>query len=227
MLTDFSFRFADNTTVLIKVGTEKTRFHVHKKFLCDVSTFSGAAREGDFKEAESQKVELPEDRPETFELFLERLYTKPYKGPNKEFVKMAGAGRSYEVYRQDMELFVFADKMGVQSLKRQVIDNDFELYSEYKETDSVPNPWMEFMLSARTTQSCPLRKIWVAMQVWSVEYETAEIEAGFMGLRESLLSCPELAIDMRCRLLAKTEGKTAYPFRDAAKDFDEPVLLED
>ena len=115
MLTDSLFRFADNTTVLVNVGTEKTRFYVHNKFLCNASTFFEAALEGGFEEAESQRIELPEDKPEIVELFLEWLYTKEYRGPDEELLHK-GPGNGIEL-RPAMDLFVFADKLGTQRLK--------------------------------------------------------------------------------------------------------------
>ena len=84
-----------------------------------------AALEGGFKEAESQKIGLPEDPPETVELFMEWLYTLEYKGLNEELLKKPDTAGPET--RRAMNLFIFADKTGTQSLKRQILRKHFIL----------------------------------------------------------------------------------------------------
>ncbi|KAL2216846.1 BTB/POZ protein [Thermoascus aurantiacus ATCC 26904] len=54
-------------------------FNVHRAIICPQSSFFEAAVNGNFSEAQSMKIILPEDDPETIERVLSFLYTQEYK----------------------------------------------------------------------------------------------------------------------------------------------------
>ena len=205
----------------IEVGEDKTKFHIHKTFLCDVSAFFKAALKAGFKESGGQKVELPEDTTETFELFLSWLYAQEYKGMDEKLFKKPDTANRAELERF-MDLFIFADKVGAQGLKRQMVNKHFKICRK-EGLYAVPGIQTVTELYGRTTQTCALRRLWVAMHIWGRDYDSAD---EFREYREAAMKCPELAADLICGLLMKTQRTTSNPLAGVAKDFYEPAMLE-
>ena len=65
----------DGTIVSLIVGKEKRVFKIHHNLLCSASDYFKAALNGQFKEAEEQKIELLEEKPAVLESFQLWLYT--------------------------------------------------------------------------------------------------------------------------------------------------------
>jgi len=67
-------------TVSVTVGTELNAraWTLYESLLCEHSEFFRKALEGEFKEAKEKKVNLPKDKPEVFELFVQWLYAGGY-----------------------------------------------------------------------------------------------------------------------------------------------------
>jgi hypothetical protein len=145
--------------VTIEVGEDKAKFHIHKTFLCDVSAFFKAALKAGFKESACQKVKLPEDTTETFELFLSWLYAQEYKGMDEKLFKTPDAANREELERF-MDLFIFADKVGAQALKRQMVNKYFGICRK-EGLYAVPGIQTVSRLYERTTQTCALRRLWM------------------------------------------------------------------
>lgn len=58
----------------IYVGPESKHYHLPKDILCYYSTYFDRCFNGGFKEAKHQKLSLPEDRPEDFQLLLDYIF---------------------------------------------------------------------------------------------------------------------------------------------------------
>jgi len=207
--------------VTIEVGEDKAKFHIHKTLLCDASAFFKAALKPGFKESRNQKVKLPEDTTETFELFLSWLYAQEYKGMDENLLKKPGTANQAELERF-MNLFIFADKVGAQGLKRQMVNKHFKICRK-EGLYAVPGIQTVTELYGRTTQTCALRRLWIAMNVWGKDLDSAD---GVPEYREAAMKCPELAADLICGLLTKTQLTTSNPLAGVAKDFYEPAMLE-
>jgi hypothetical protein len=210
--------------VTIEVGEDKVKFHIHKTFLCDVSAFFKAALKAGFKESGSQKIELPEDTTETFELFLSWLYAQEYKGMDEKLFKKPDTANRAELKRF-VDLFIFADKVGAQGLKRQMVNKHFKICRK-EGLYAVPGIQMVTELYGQTTQTCALRRLWISMHIWGRDHDSADVEAGFQEYREAAMKCPELAADLICGLLTKTQRTKSNPLAGVAKDFYEPAMLE-
>ncbi|KAJ8069701.1 hypothetical protein OCU04_000126 [Sclerotinia nivalis] len=60
--------------VTVTVGKEKRKFVLHRQLLCDsVPYFRSAFSAGGFKESQESSMDMPEDEPEAFELFINWL----------------------------------------------------------------------------------------------------------------------------------------------------------
>jgi hypothetical protein len=122
------------------------------------------------------------------------------------------------------DLYIFADKVGSQSLKRELLNKWFKLGKAA--LFCIPPIVTVRNLYQRTTPTCVLRKLWIAMHVWKAGCHQTEIDTGFATYRVAAMYCPELAADMMCEFLAQTRGKKRNPFNDTIKEFYEPAMLE-
>jgi hypothetical protein len=91
-----------------------------------------------------------------------------------------------------IDLFIFADKMGAQALKRQMINKHFRIRRK-EGLYAIPGIQTVSKLYGRTTQTCALRRLWIAMHVWGRDHDSADVEAGFQEYREVAMNCPELS----------------------------------
>ena len=109
--------------VTIKVGTPESNnvetFWVHENLICYYSPFFDRACHGDWKESTCNIIELPEDDPDVFSLFVQRLYTGD--------CAYGYQGAPHVTYEKLIALYAFADKVGMLSLKDEVIDKMIEL----------------------------------------------------------------------------------------------------
>ena len=197
------------------MGEDKAKFHIHETLLCDASSFFKAALKPGFKESGSQKVELPEDTTETFELFVSWLYLQEYRGMNENLFKKPGTANEAELERF-MDLFIFADKVGAQRLKRQMVDKHFKICRK-EGVYAFPGIQTITKLYRQTTQTCALRRLWIAMHIQGRDRDSVE---GLPEYREAVMEYPELAADLICGLLKRE------PLGSAAKDFYEPAMSE-
>lgn len=69
-------RATDVVTVIVGSGDDAKMFGIHAHLLQKGSRFFAAALKGDWKEAHTRTVRLPEDDPEVFEVYASWLYEK-------------------------------------------------------------------------------------------------------------------------------------------------------
>jgi len=104
--------FTDWATLI--VGPEKKVFKMHRGLLCSVSPYFKTALEGDFKEAQEQKIELTEDDCEAMEYFQFWLYTQSILDKEETVSDIE--------WRILMELYVFGETRLITTLQNQVLD---------------------------------------------------------------------------------------------------------
>ena len=73
-------RFLYDSLVTVQVGSQATRFDLHKGLLCASSDFFKAAVTGDFKERDQNEIRLPEQDVKIFRFFVHWLYTGRLRG---------------------------------------------------------------------------------------------------------------------------------------------------
>ncbi|KAL8715991.1 MAG: hypothetical protein Q9220_000658 [cf. Caloplaca sp. 1 TL-2023] len=69
------FQDSDLVKVYVGNGEERESWTVHTKLLTHASSFFASAFNGSFSEAATKSIELPEDDPDAFRLFVQWLYT--------------------------------------------------------------------------------------------------------------------------------------------------------
>lgn len=145
--------FRDIPIVTIHVGKSRAAFHVHMNHVCRVSPVLKSAFTGKFKETAEKSMDLPENDPDVFELFLQWVYEKTCQLPagdiNEEIDKR---------YMQLAQLYVLADQLLVIELKNYVIDLYFEITTQ---TDRLPRPAVVFYVYENSMKGSPLRKLLV------------------------------------------------------------------
>ena len=114
-------RFAAVDVVKINVGLEEVSFIVHRRRLCDTSGFFRAAFTSQFKEGQSQSMDLPEDNPHVFDCFMQWLYKHNYTVPEwpKEDDPEEG---EWPFLMSTIQLLSFSDKYDIPSLKKCILD---------------------------------------------------------------------------------------------------------
>ncbi|WEW60202.1 hypothetical protein PRK78_005687 [Emydomyces testavorans] len=200
-----SIRFRGVPVITITVGESKAQFQAHKDLLCEKSPFFNGALTHDFKEAAENAISLPEDNPDTFERFLQWLYSGSFS--------LSGIATDEEVderYLQLSELYVLADKLEVPHLKNDVID---ELFVMKRHPDKPPQAEVISYVYENTGEKSPLRKLMVAWLVWHVDFKwyTTSSAPAFLS------QCPEFAADLAVALARR------YIDFNALSPFNEPA----
>ena len=111
-LTIFSDSF--DTMVVVKVGSDKEVFTMHKRIICNVSPFVKAAFEGKFAEAQKQVLELPDESVSMFKHFQLWVYTDSIMAKDETVQDISPhllAG-----------LYIFGEKCGIPDLQNVAID---------------------------------------------------------------------------------------------------------
>ncbi|KAF2803316.1 uncharacterized protein BDZ99DRAFT_453580 [Mytilinidion resinicola] len=107
------------TTVDICVGKEDYRefFSVHDTLLASRSEFFTRAMNGRWKESKERLINLPEDSPAVFSLYMHHLYTsKLATAPNE------GTPDSGSEHYTLAQLYVFAEKIQDSKCKNDIVD---------------------------------------------------------------------------------------------------------
>ncbi|KAF2443932.1 hypothetical protein P171DRAFT_485401 [Karstenula rhodostoma CBS 690.94] len=91
-------------TVVVGTGDERKSFALHKSVVCKRSEFFHASLCGDWKESHADKIELPEDDPDIFQLYNQSLYVGNVHQAEPD-------ESSQSKYHYLGQLYVFADKM--------------------------------------------------------------------------------------------------------------------
>ncbi len=103
------------------VGPKRKTFRLHEDLLCDRSSYFRATFGGDFAEAASKELYLPEDNDASFELFVNWLYGGTFKPPTKDDELPAHFG-----------LLALADKVLIEHLGNLATDHIRGYYRDTK-----------------------------------------------------------------------------------------------
>ncbi|KAI4740341.1 hypothetical protein E4T50_09207 [Aureobasidium sp. EXF-12298] len=130
---------ASGPTAHIIVGsrTNTKSFHIHKKVLCDSSTYFKAALHNGFAETKTQTIKLDDEDPEIFSAFAIWLYEGKLNKTALPHVNVRGA-----IEKHLFKLYVFADKRGIRDLANDTIT----MLASYWTQDSVSLGEVEWVI---------------------------------------------------------------------------------
>lgn len=127
---------------------------VHKNLVCRDSSFFKAACKGAFREAQSNEVKLPDDEPETFDNFVQWLYTRDFEKPATEV-----GGPDWECF---FDTYVLADKLGAPKFSNYVMNvMVHEAETRWDQELSLPDAAAVCVAYENTPGSSPLRRFLV------------------------------------------------------------------
>ncbi|MCJ1379094.1 hypothetical protein MMC17_002194 [Xylographa soralifera] len=168
--------FTDVATLV--VGPEKQVFKMHKELLCSVSPYFKAALEGDFKEAQEQKIELAEDDPETIEYFQLWLYMQSILD-KEETVSSINWGAL-------IKLYLLGETRLITTLQNQVIDLMIRKMYDGKK---LLGHKLKYEVFDKTSPGSPLRKLIaeVSAQIGVLpEWKWSFVDGGEVAQRDFL-----------------------------------------
>jgi hypothetical protein len=118
--------------VTVQVGRDKVTWSLHENLLSGTCDFFKAAFRGQFKE-NAGALELPEDNPAVFDLFVRWLYTKRASlAASSPLLPINGPGH----VREYLQLYVFATKYLIEDLQNDVVD----IVYNYFKPEGIPHP---------------------------------------------------------------------------------------
>lgn len=166
-------RFCEVPTVTIFVGKDRKPFYVHQEQLCEVSSFFKAAFTSGFREASEQTMELVEEDEDTFDRFIQWLYSQQYEMPGE---KAEGGGE----FMEPLKLFVLGEKYDVSKLKDLLMTR---LFARGKLTGSPPQLAGIAYVYENTPTNSKVRKLladWYACKV-SLSWYKGDVAQRWFG----------------------------------------------
>lgn len=122
--------------VIVGLGDNIEEFSVHKKLLCDSSTYFKAALTNGFAETHNQKITLDDENPAIFRTFVAWLYEKKLDKKVLPPETKKGAFRNHL-----LRLYVFADKHCITKLANDVITMLASFWA-YRRIDLFDTTWI-------------------------------------------------------------------------------------
>ncbi|KAF2459689.1 hypothetical protein BDY21DRAFT_275119, partial [Lineolata rhizophorae] len=131
-------------------------FVIHRDLLTHYSPFFAAALKGNFAEAETQKVNLPDERVDTFEIFVEWLYSQRLDttAPPQATGPFLKDGKP--AFFSLLHLYSLADRLCIEDLRNDIVDAVATLAER---ANAVPTPSDTHLLYVAIRPSAPLRAL--------------------------------------------------------------------
>lgn len=133
-------------TVRVGVDEHAETFYVHKDALRSTSSFFKAALNEDFKEAKTNSIELPEDDPSIFKLYLCWIYDiSPFTEPKECIPDSEGEDCGEETDNEDTN---YEDDDDEDNDEMDIEDNDETNDSDYPFDEQKPRDYCYRLLAA-------------------------------------------------------------------------------
>lgn len=176
---------------------------MHKGLLCYHSTFFKSALNGNFKEASTGIIDLPEDDFQVFERFNIWLYTRRLY--DKEDRRNTRPGSHLLI-----KLYLFADCRGIEGLRNAVID-----LLDWKDG---PSPEDLKLIYDSTPEGCKLRMYAIDTLTWACNSKFKKGKPASCGPGVFVSTKPrQFVTDFMQRLLFDDHGNARFP-KPAADD---------
>ncbi|KAF3005142.1 hypothetical protein E8E13_010416 [Curvularia kusanoi] len=199
MVVSRSKRLKFHETVRIEVGSGENLkiFVVHDAVLASRSLFFKKALSGTWKEAEEHVIKLPEDDSDTFDLYLQCLYSQELSVvPDPVPEDYCGTDEHDDLAK----LYVFAEKIQDIRTKNVVIQAFLKNVWKMQLDDNWHYPDEETIkiIYDRTPPGCPMRRLLVdiyahatgSVPEWDVTYPSKFLEDLVTELKKTCLANP-------------------------------------
>ncbi|KUI67055.1 hypothetical protein VM1G_03301 [Cytospora mali] len=157
-------------TIYVGPPQKRYRYTVHENLLSVKSEFFRASFRRGFRESKDGVLELPEDEPRAFELFVGWIYSQPLHMLNASHLKVLRPPDGKNITIRDyLHLYVFASKYLMEDLQDEVVDI---VYDYYASPDHVPNGLDVAFIYQNTTADSkmrPLLRVHCIFQLFSGE----------------------------------------------------------
>ena len=181
-----TYRIHEPPVATIFVGKTKQPFYVHLDLLCDASSFFKAAFAGNSKEASENIMQLPDDREDTFKLFVDWLYD------DRQTILPAEEDDDdrHEKLFQAVYLVVLADKYRVYDLRSEIFEILLVMLIGYKDNGLLYSAVAyAYENSTQGSGIRPMLAVFVAFGVYKGDCEATDLQA-------LVKQQPDLAFDM-------------------------------
>ncbi|KAF7949360.1 uncharacterized protein EAE97_002869 [Botrytis byssoidea] len=146
-----------NELVTITIAKEKQKFTLHKQLLCEsVEYFRAAFSAGGFRESQTSSMDMPEDDPEAFELFIHWLY----RGEVRRATELTDID-------QFLQLYIFAEKLCLNGLANKTMDAIQAISDDFNEFTQCSLEQMDGVWR-NTSSTSPVRKWLILILVYNV-----------------------------------------------------------
>lgn len=144
----------DGEVVVFLVGTEAPkRFTVHEDIVKPSSEFVQLALRGDWKEASTRKIPLPDDEPDVFSVCQHWLYDGLVHTSRQSMVTSSESDEEYELL---VKAYILGSKLIDAAFKNSVIDAVME-----KVAKDTFNKRLTSLVFENTLPASPLRRLWL------------------------------------------------------------------
>ncbi|CAO2658845.1 Nn.00g065680.m01.CDS01 [Neocucurbitaria sp. VM-36] len=172
-------------TVAVEIGLEHTKYYIHKALLTHHSEYFAKALRGPWKEAEEQTVRLEDVDCETFDIFVDWLYTGKLPEEDSDWIAKFEPDLEWQIqyWLQRVKVCVFGDRFQARDFQHAVQTNlvDLTMTSSTPFYYSAINYAFEHLPSNN-----PILRLLVDTQCcfWTSKSDTKH--EGELGLRDQL-----------------------------------------
>lgn len=139
------------------------KFTVHEDIVKDSSEFVRLALRGDWMEASTRQIPLPDDEPAVFSVYQHWLYNGLIHSVRQGFGFSSASDEEYEIL---VKAYIFGEKIIDVAFKNSVVDAIVE-----KLDDFGFNKRLTSLVFDNTTPASPLRRLWL-----DVYYHIGKVE---------------------------------------------------
>ncbi|KAF2847953.1 hypothetical protein T440DRAFT_369496, partial [Plenodomus tracheiphilus IPT5] len=111
----------DGGMAIVEIGPLRTRYHVHAALLSKHSEFFKRALNGPWKEAQNRVVKFEDVECDTFDLFIEWLYTQqlPHNRANENSIQSVNFDSAQQL--SSIEASIFGDRVLAREFQKAVL----------------------------------------------------------------------------------------------------------
>ncbi|MCJ1335596.1 hypothetical protein MMC09_000868 [Bachmanniomyces sp. S44760] len=146
----------NSVTVEIIVGPKEKRFHIHRKVLCQKSSYFKHLLEGGFKESTQSVLKLPEDDPDAVAAFLSYIYKDNLDDLDPTSLRTMTIA---------VRLYRFAAKICLAPLQNACLDY---VFGSVQSIYGIPSLWLTAEHFENSMPSDKMRMLLVDIEVWFI-----------------------------------------------------------